>query len=279
MRPPIVFWHKFWRWIVSQKHSQEGSGTGRRTFLLDPETLYDTAPRAMNYRRPSPGVERLECRLAPAVVASISGNVLNIVGTSGAENISIQLQSNDATKLQVFEGSTQVANSPFTVSSFASVTINGNGGTDTFTVSDLTANASMAGMTVTINGGNGADTYKLGDNWGTVVINDTGGALDFNPQFSGSLTVNTPSDTPGQHEIVGNNGGTISTLNFPASATFTTDLSGISNKTNLQAGLNAVANLADRLETVGELGTGLFLFDGQPLGQIVDLGGCCARSL
>ncbi|MFO0864319.1 MAG: hypothetical protein U0744_06620, partial [Gemmataceae bacterium] len=277
MRPPVVFWHKFWRWIVSQK--QEGASTTRRPLSLGAETLYDSAFSTHAPRKLAPGVERLECRLAPAVVASITGSVLTIAGTTGADDISLQLDSNDSSQIEVYDGNQQVSNSPFAISAFTSVTINGNGGADTYTISGLTDNASMASKTVTINGGAGSDTYKFGDGWGTVAINDTAGTLDFNPQFTGSLTFNKPSNTAGQHELVGNNGGTISTLDFSAAGTFTSDVSGTSSKTNLQSGLNAVASFADRLETVGKLGAGLFLFDGQPLGQIVDLGGMLRSKL
>lgn len=226
-------------------------------------------------------LERLENRIAPAtgVTASVASNVLTVQGTASADTIVLQLVNGDPTKLAVLDGNAAVSGSPFDITTFTSVTVNGIGGTDLFDISNLTG--AMASKPVTINAGSAADTYKLGNNWGTVIINDTGGGLDLFPAFTGKLRVNKASDTAGNHELeelTGAGNTVTSTLDYPSTASFTSDISA-PNKGNLQTALQAIADIGDGLETTGKLAQGLEIFGGQSLGQIFDVGGILRTGL
>jgi Ca2+-binding RTX toxin-like protein len=278
--PTFRFWHRFWQWLVDRK----GRTRRRRPIAaspLSPEQLGDCLGALPRRRAPLPSVEILESRVAPAVTASVVSNVLTVLGDGGSNTIKISLNT-DTSKLDVFDNNSAVTGSPFTISSFTSVSVQAGGNNDTIELSDLTSNPTMAGMTITLDGQAGNDKYEFFDNWGTVVIAENGGELGFYgppTQFTGALTLNAPSNTPGSHEIVGDNGGVLSTIDYDAAASFTTDIGNISDLGNLRAGLTAVADLGDRIDVYDKLAQSLSLLDGRSLGQLIDVGGVLKAKL
>ena len=69
-----------------------------------------------------------------------------------------------------------------------------------------------------------------------------------------------------------------STLDYPASGNFD-GIAGPASLANLESGLDALADLGDRLEGVGKLGQPLAILDGQSIGGVVDIGGILRQRL
>src|SRR5262245_29357404 len=106
---PSSFWRNLWDRLWRRKGQPKKRRRGE-AFLRQPN-----GPLSL---------ERLECRIAPAITASITGGgVLEVLGTSGADTIKLRLATADTSKLEILDNTTPIAGSPFTIASFTSVNV------------------------------------------------------------------------------------------------------------------------------------------------------------
>jgi hypothetical protein len=98
----------------------------------------------------------LESRCVPTASASVINGVLTVQTGSGDESITIQVDSNDYTQIDVVDNGSLLLKSPF--ASFTSISVNGGGGNDNLTL-DYSSGSFSQG--VQFDGGSGTSSLTL----------------------------------------------------------------------------------------------------------------------
>jgi len=133
-------------------------------------------------------LEVLEDRVTPTI--DLTSGVLTITGTTGADQLMLQLKSGDQTTLQASDNNGS-SFQDFALSGVNRVVVNGQGGADTLTLNlanGLIGSSTISGgLPISFVGGTGQDTLKLTGNASGVSLNET--YTLGTDQFSGTLAL------------------------------------------------------------------------------------------
>jgi hypothetical protein len=103
---------------------------------------------------------------SPSAGASVTNGRLNVVGTSGNDQITLALAAGDPNTLQVDFGSSGPGVQSFDRSTFTAISVFLGSGDDQFSI--LQTNGAFADEALTVHGGSGDDTITTGDGNDTI---------------------------------------------------------------------------------------------------------------
>ncbi|WDQ14637.1 hypothetical protein [Rhodopirellula sp. P2] len=252
----------------SSRASKMGAGSNERSIR---------SRRALNRRRRA-RLESLEDRRLLAGDVALSGNTLVVTGDD-AESNQYQIQVIDSAGTDSFQitsnfdvsesdaGLTDTSGDMkevvVEVGSISGVEVRGGTQNNQFTVGNL------SGHPIQLFGEAGSDGYVLQDHFGTVAVNDTGGAIDLT-QLTSSWTTSLSGNTA---TIGADGGASTATVTNADAYVLTPNSLTLSNTTAVIIdGLQELASLGDELVTQDRLAENQVVLDDQSVGSFLPIG-------